>query len=88
MPSAWQFAELRHAIRARFADLADESFIAAGMGISILPDTYMKTGIPGEDYRELGAGTALSRHRPGRAVTQAAAACGSARRAGLSPGVR
>jgi DNA-binding transcriptional LysR family regulator len=34
--------------------------VAAGMGISILPDTYMKTGIPGVAYRELDTPDAQS----------------------------
>ena len=35
--------------------------VAAGMGISILPETYMKTGIPGVAYCELSTPDAASR---------------------------
>jgi DNA-binding transcriptional LysR family regulator len=35
--------------------------VAAGMGISILPETYAKTGIPGVVYRALASEDATSR---------------------------
>ncbi len=35
--------------------------IAAGMGVSILPETYVKTGIPGVAYRPLATAEAASR---------------------------
>jgi DNA-binding transcriptional LysR family regulator len=35
--------------------------VAAGMGISVLPDTYARTGIPGVVYRELDTPDATSR---------------------------
>lgn len=35
--------------------------VAAGMGVSVLPETYMKTGIPGVAYGELATPDAASR---------------------------